>query len=92
MVYREGKFSLVPDALSRAYCASASVNPLCRIHSDLCHLDKTRMYHYVRLRNLSYLLDDVKRMTEARPICCEIKPRFYKPPPANLIKSSQFFE
>ena len=50
------------------------------------------MHHYVRLYNLPYLLDDVKRMTEACSIRCEIKPRFYQPPPANLIKSSQPFE
>ena len=87
IVYREGKFNVVPDALSRAYCSSTTVNALYRIHADLCHPGITRMYHYVRLRNLPYSLDDVKRMTEACSICCEIKPRFYKPPPANLIKS-----
>ena len=50
------------------------------------------MYHYVRLRNLPYSLENVKRMTESCSICCEIKPRFYQPPPANLIKSTQPFE
>ena len=50
------------------------------------------MYHYVRLHNLPYSLDNIKRMTEACSICCEIKPRFFKPPPAILIKCTQPFE
>ena len=37
-------------------------------------------------------LDDVKKMTSACGICCEIKPKFFKPPIVNLIKSSQPFE
>ena len=41
---------------------------------------------------MPYSLDDVKRMAEACSISCEFKPRFYKAPPANLIKRSQPFE
>ena len=52
IVYCEGKFNVVPDALSRAYCASTIVNALNRIHADLCHPGITRMYHYVGHRNL----------------------------------------
>ena len=50
------------------------------------------MYHYIRQRNLPYSLDDVKTMTSACAIRCEIKPKFFKPPVVNLIKSSQPFE
>ena len=92
IIYREGKFNVVPDALPGAYCASTAINALYRIHADLCHPGMTRIYYYVRLRSLLYSLDNMKRMTEASSICCEIKPRFYKPPPRNLIKSSQPFE
>ena len=92
IVYREGKFNVVPDALSRVYCASTTVNALYRIHADLCHPGVTRMYHYVRIRNLPYSLNDVKRMIEGCTICSEIKPRFYKPPQGTLIKCSQPFE
>ena len=52
----------------------------------------TRMYHYIRQGNLPYLLDDVKKMTSACAIRCEINPKFFKPPIVNLIKSSQPFE
>ena len=95
IVYRQGKFNVVSDALSRVYCAA--VNALYRmrfieIHAGLCHAGINRMYHYIRQRNLPYSLDDVKRMTSACGICCEIKPKFFKPPIVNLIKSSQPFE
>jgi len=39
---------------------STSDNALYRIHADLCHPGITRMYHYVRLRNLPYSLENVK--------------------------------
>ena len=48
------------------------------------------MYHYMRQKNLPYSLDDVKKMTSACAICCEIK--FFKPPIVNLIKNSQPFK
>ena len=81
----------MPDATSRAYCVSATIKALHRIHADLCHPGE-RMYHYERHRNLPYSLDDVKQMTEACLICCEIKSRVYKFTRATLTKSSQLFE
>ena len=62
IVYRQGKFNVVSDALSRVYCAA--VNALYRmrfieIHAGLCHAGINRMYHYIRQRNLPYSLDDV---------------------------------
>ena len=49
-------------------------------------------HHYVRQRNLSYSLEDIKQMTESCEICCEVKPQFFRPLPASLIKCSQPFE
>ena len=39
--------------------------------------------------DILYLFDDVKKMTSACAICCEIKPKFFKQPFVNLIKSLQ---
>ena len=50
------------------------------------------MFYYVGHGNLPYSLDDAKQINEACLICSEIKPRFYQPPPAHLIKSSQPFQ
>ena len=52
IVHPQGKFNVVSDALSRVYCAATTVNALYRIHADLCHTGITRMYHYIRQRNL----------------------------------------
>ena len=92
IVFREGKFKVVPDILSHVYCGSTTVDALYRIHANPCHPGVTRMYHYIHFCNLPYSLDDVKCITEACSICCEVKPRFYKPPSATLIKCSQPFE
>ena len=72
IVYRPGKFNVVSEVLSRAYCAAATVNALHRIHASLCHPGITRIYHYIQRRNFPYSLDDIKTMTSACAICCEI--------------------
>ena len=92
LVFRKGKFNVVSDALSRAFCAGTTDNALYRIHAEMCHPGVTRMYHYIRHKNLPYSLEDIKKMTRECPVCCEIKPRFYKPPEATLIKCTQPFE
>ena len=43
VVYGEGKYNAVPDALSRAYYASATAKALYSIYADLCH-PGIRMY------------------------------------------------
>ena len=57
IVYSAGKFNCVPDALSRAYCASVYDNTLNEIHESLCHSGISRFYHFVRMKNLPYSMD-----------------------------------
>lgn len=38
----------------------------------------TRMVHWVRLKNLPYSVEDVKKITSQCGISSEVKPRFYK--------------
>ena len=92
IVYRAGKFNDVPDALSRAYCASVYDETLTEIHESLCHPGVTRFYHFVRMKNLPYSINDVRTVVNQCKICSEIKPYFYKPPKAELIKATQPFE
>ena len=82
IVYRAGEFNTAPDVLSRMYCAQISLNQLYEVYSNLCHPGVTRMYHYVRTKNLPYSLDELRKMTASCKICAEVKPRFYKPPNA----------
>ena len=50
------------------------------------------MFHFVKSRNLPYLMEDVKIMIRSCHNCAECKPRFHKPDPAHLIKATQPFE
>ena len=92
IVYRAGKFNSVPDALSRAYFARVYDNTLNEIHESLCHPGISRFYHFVRTKNLPYSMDQVHKVVNQCRICSEIKPDFYKPPNAQLIKAIQPFE
>ena len=93
IVYRAGEFNAAPDVLSQMYCAHISLNQLYEVHSNLCHPGVTRMYHYVRAKNLPYyLVDEVRKMTASCKICAEVKPRFYKPSEMHVIKATKPME
>ena len=59
------------------------------LYNSLCHPGITRMYHFVRSRNLPYSVEDVKQMTNACNVCREIKPTFFKPQNQKLIKATK---
>ena len=92
IVYRLGKEKIPPDTLSRGNCNAMNSGSLAELHQALCHPGVTRMFHFVKSRNLPYLMEDVKRMIRSCHICAECKPRFHKPNPAHLIKATQPFE
>ena len=89
IVYRAGEFNIASDVLSQMHWAQISLNQLYEVHSSLCHPGVTRMYHYVRAKNLPYSLDEVTKMTASCKICAEVKPRFYKPPEIHVIKATK---
>jgi len=61
VVFRPRKLNSVLDALSRAYCASLHERTLYTIHASLCHPGITRLYHFVRAKNLPCSLADVRK-------------------------------
>ena len=63
IVYRPRKENVLPDALSRATCASAPQDSLCKLHEALCHPGITRLNHFIRTKNLPYSLEKVKLVT-----------------------------
>jgi len=89
---RPGKLNSVPDALSRAYCASLHESTLYAINTSLCPPGITRLYHFVRAKNMTYSLADLRKTVKGCRVCSEVKPNFCKPPPAQLIKATQPFE
>ena len=73
-------------------CANINSIDLISLHRHLCHPGITRMMHFIRSKNLVYSLEDVKKMTSQCSVCAEVKPQYYKPPVASLIKATQPFE
>jgi len=92
ILYRPGKLNEPPDALSRGTCASAQVDQLQTLHNDLCHPGVTRLFHFIKARNLPYSIEEVRSITRHCQVCAECKPHFYRPDRAHLIKATRPFE
>ena len=78
-MYRAGKNNVAADMFTGVYCSAVSSELLSDLHKSLCHPGVTRLLHFVRARNLPYSVDDIRRVTQACKICCEVKPRFFTP-------------
>ena len=91
ITYRPGKDNIPADTLSRA-CSLTSDSSLMQLHEALCHPGVTRLYNFVRAKNLPYSINDVKSITSACKGCAELKPKFIKPNNPPLIKATQPFE
>ena len=92
IIYRSGDENVTADTLSRIKCMKLKYTDLYDIHNSLCHPGVARMTHFVRVRNLPFSVEDVKRMTASCKICCECKPRYYTSSDMHLIKATQPFE
>ena len=97
IVYRPGSENVAPDALSRtdydAYCALIHKDNLVEIHNCLCHLGITRLLHFVKLKNLPFSTEDVKRVCDQCQICHHLKPHFFNPTEtATLVKAMYPFD
>lgn len=95
IMYRPGKENHVADTLSRV-CASieSRKSRLLFLHETMCHPGVTRMYHWLKIKNLPYTVDEVRAMTANCRICAEIKPRYFKNPDPlpKLIKATSPME
>ena len=92
IIYRPGKDNIPPDTLSRVTCAATTQDSLHKLHESLCHPGVTRLYHFVRTKNLPYSLDEIKKVTSSCRVCCECKPQFHQPQKVPLIKATRPFE
>ena len=92
IVYRPGRQNIPLDTFSRANCAASTGNSLYKLHDSLSHPGVTRLWHFIRSKNLPFSLEEVKRTVNSCGICCECKPKFYCPKEAHLIKATKPFE
>jgi len=76
IIFRAGKYNTAPDTLSRAYCANVAQTLLYDIHTALCHPGVTRLYHYIKTKNLPFNLNEIREMTASCRICCRIELNF----------------
>ena len=92
--YRPGSKNVGPDTLTRAFCApiATSESRLQVLHRELCCPGVTRLWHFVRSRNLPYSLEDVRRCCSECSTCSELKPKFYIPESNSFIKATQPME
>ena len=77
---------------SQGYCANVHDNTLRELHEALCHPGVTRLSHFVRAKNLPYSVEDVRRVVSQCSVCSDLRPNFYNPQRAQLIKATQPFE
>ena len=64
----------------------------CAIFRLLCHPGVTRMGHFIRTKNLSFSVTDIREMTSQCEECQQTKPHFVRSNDDRLIKATQVFE
>ena len=90
ITYRPEKNNIPADTLSCAQCnAFNNMGRLHEIRENLCHPGITRMAHFVKVRNLLYSIEEVKRVCAACAVCARWKPRFYTPEAGRLVQATQ---
>ncbi|XP_068086156.1 uncharacterized protein [Anabrus simplex] len=93
IVYRPGNHNQAADALSRVGSINHNTDyeKLLSLHQSLCHPGITRMGHWIRIKNLPFSIEDIRRVTSACRTCAEVKPQFFRHQ-GSLIKATAPFE
>ena len=90
--WRPGCENVAPDTLTRTTCVMAQSSAMRELHIGLCHPGVTRMLHFVRSKNLPYSTEEVREVCSSCNECSTLKPKFYKPEGAKLVKASRPME
>ena len=90
--YRPGKDNVVADTFSRIAAVTHPLQELRDLHEKLCHPGITRLSHYVRVKNLPFSQEDVKKVTSTCKSCCFLKPKFLHSQGSSLIKAIAPFQ
>ena len=75
--HRPGCQNVAPDALSRICRMNYKGLDLVGIHEQLGHPGISRLSHFIRMKNLPYSMEEVKKICLNCRVCAELKPRYY---------------
>ena len=78
--------------MSRIYCANLNFSSLYEIPAGLYHPGITRTHHFIKMKNLPYSIDEIRKIVNGCRIYAEIKSRFHKPIESHSIKATQPME
>ena len=62
------------------------------IHAGLCHPGITHTFHFTKMKNLPYFIEEIRKIVNGCRICAGIKLRFHKPIESHLIKATHPME
>ena len=68
--------TLLQECASTAFSSGKSLRLL---HEGLSHSGMRWLFHFVRSENLSFTMEDVRRVTSSYKACAKLKPRFFQP-------------
>ena len=72
-------FGPPPPIKNPGYAYASPLNCLKELHESLGHPGVTRLAHYVKAKKLTFLLNDMKSITQVCKDCYKVKALFLKP-------------
>ena len=89
--HSSGKENVAANALSRVCSVAGRHSSLKGLHESLGHPGITRLWHFVRAKNLPFPLE-VRQTCLNCHTCSVLKPRFYRPTQEHLVKAKCRFQ
>ena len=90
--HSSGKENVAANALSRVCSVAGRHSSLKGLHESLGHPGITRLWHFVRSKNLPFPLEEVRQTCLNCHMCSVLKPRFYHPMQEHLVKATSAWE
>jgi len=90
--HRPGKENVAADALSRVCSVGGHPRSIKGLHEPLGHPGITRLWHFVRSKNLPFPLQEVRQACLNCHTCSVLEPRFYRPTQEHLVKATSAWE
>lgn len=78
IIYKPRKDNIPADTHTLTHCGTI-LHKEKLYENHLCHPGITGLAHFVKVRNLPYSMEDVKKICTDCPVCARWKPWFYKP-------------